>query len=940
MTTAGDIRAGGAFVELNMRSDGFKQGMAEVGSIIRGVGSVMAGIGAGMAAVGAAIAAPVVIAQRALFQVANDVGAKRVEAVFDLSFTNRKSEFESLRGDLDTLGVVASKSLVATSQRASDAAKLGREGFRVLAAEVGSFLAPSMIETGKLMVASARFVQQLLKDNEKLAATVTMVMKVLTPLSFAFIVLGTAIFLTGTAITQLTAIFGALPVAVMLGAILSLSLAVSGLGKDILNRLGPAGRFIADTIDEVQKAIASGNSVIDVFRDRLNVVVDAVQQFIAKHGKAIQTTLMWAGAIAAAAAGMFTLTRLLGPIVKGIESLRIVLTSVLGVIRVLGNIILVPFVVLANVGVLLARSLTFVITIVQILVTILNAGARTIALTFQVIFIKLFLLKTALFGIVGAFKVMWTVGKAVLTGLTTLWTFLNVGVATTFNLMGITMTASMVAITSGLLLAITGLLIAITLIVTGWGSAILAFFSDLFSAVARFGKLIHIAIFGSLTELFAHLVETELTGALKVMQRIGAAMIDLWNRFSGQIAAAFRAGFATFSDRFEEVKAESAATAAAMSADAKGTAGKIKDSSILAMGSLGAVSEGFSAAIDKVFGSILRFLQAGQFEAAFESLKANGLALWFDMTAGIQEAWIEMWPTLLDSIGNFVANLGPAVETIINAFKDLGKVVEGIVAGFEFVSGATRAIRLTESEAAVEGRDQSIAEFKKLMAAKIELAEALESEKEADIKAARDKVSSLVLWVSEREQVVASAERLAKRAERVGKTVKEVVAELDASRGSRAQVPTKTEAMFNNIADGIKKAADTARGSTGKNIDDLKKRSEEAKAKAAELLEKASELPAFDAGALFGVKGFLEDILGLGDEFDDIFNRSLDKIGASRDFKDLSDAISAQGTFSAFEAGIVAAGRDPVLIEAVKHRKVSEKIARGVDKFSKPKFGS
>lgn len=255
---AGNIRAGGAFLEMIADSSKFQAGLSQVSSMLDSFGRTLNGIGFGLSGIGASIGAPLAVMSRAFLAVADDVGGKRIETVFGVKFKNDKASGEKLKADLAALGGVADDTMVDLASTTRDGMRVMGETVRVMMASIGAALAPSMQQVAIIVSASARAVSELASKNPQLIAKLGTIATVLAVVGGAFATLGFGVIFVSTVITGLLPLLAAAKFVAIGTVIGALALAVTGLGGSFLKMIPAVSAWSSKLLDLISEGDYQG----------------------------------------------------------------------------------------------------------------------------------------------------------------------------------------------------------------------------------------------------------------------------------------------------------------------------------------------------------------------------------------------------------------------------------------------------------------------------------------------------------------------------------------------------------------------------------------------------------------------------------------------------------------------------------------------------------
>ena len=382
---AGDIRAGGAYVELNAETAGFERGMNSVSSMLSLMGSAVQRTGAVVAAAGAALSTPLIMAQRHFFSVADDIGRKRVEAVFHIDFEHQQGKYAEIKRSLEKLGAVADKGLVKAAEHIRDATRIAGESIRILGAEVGAALGPAIKAWSVWVVGLSRALQRFIRENQPIVQLFSQIAVGLVPVGIALTAAVAAVSLLSGAIGSLSSAFTALPIFHMSAGTIALIAAFTHLGAVVIESLWPGTIDLGAAWKSLTDHIAAGGNVVTFIAGKLSDLVTWLRAVVVENSFVIKTAMMIGAALIVASVGFRAVTRASMVMVNLLFQMRIAALAFITAVRALWHVILTPLMLLADAARIFLAVLTPIIFVAQVMASVLITGLKMVALAFQIV---------------------------------------------------------------------------------------------------------------------------------------------------------------------------------------------------------------------------------------------------------------------------------------------------------------------------------------------------------------------------------------------------------------------------------------------------------------------------------------------------------------------------------------------------------------------------
>jgi len=178
------------------------------------------------------------------------------------------AEYEKWRKQAEASGMVLGGPGVESALAMDDAMDRLRDSLKGLWIQLGSAVAPAVVEATEFMAGFVRGVVTWVKENKPLVASVFQVAKVVAGVGTAIGIAGTALITLGSAISPLTAVLAAIAGAMAVveyrtGAARSLWDAYKGSVVSVYNTvvqtLGPVVAFVRETLDGIYDAVKAGD---------------------------------------------------------------------------------------------------------------------------------------------------------------------------------------------------------------------------------------------------------------------------------------------------------------------------------------------------------------------------------------------------------------------------------------------------------------------------------------------------------------------------------------------------------------------------------------------------------------------------------------------------------------------------------------------------------
>ncbi len=310
MASAGDIRAGGAYVQLALETGQFDAGLARIGRKVQAFGESLSTIGFNLTTLTSTLSIPFAMMSKAFLETADDLRKNRIETAFEVKAETDKASFRRLERQLFRLGATVDDDIVKLANRTRNATRIMQEALRALSAEVGAVLAPGIQATAVRMTALIRTAQRFVETNPKLIKTLGMVVGALTAIGTATFIAGMAISALGFALTGLSAAMSYAPWVLMAGAVVGLIVVFTGLGEALMELMP----LFKETAQSAFELFSSGRYVEairligDTARVAYRAASKAVLEFIHKNQRLVYTIL----GVAAGVVGLIVLTKGLG----------------------------------------------------------------------------------------------------------------------------------------------------------------------------------------------------------------------------------------------------------------------------------------------------------------------------------------------------------------------------------------------------------------------------------------------------------------------------------------------------------------------------------------------------------------------------------------------------------------------------------------------------
>lgn len=643
---ASDIRAGGAFVELNGDASGFHQAMSTVHTSMAAFGQGVATLGAGIGAIAAGISAPLLIARQTFLSVASDIGRKRIEAAFNVSFSSDGGSFAKIKSLLESVGAVASKALVKSAEKTKDMITIAREGFRVLMAEIGGTFAPLMQRLAGVFSFFIDKAQMFVRSNRGLIQTLAKIGGISAIVSVSLIGIGLAIqtFASTIGSFKLVITSGLNPALLVMAAVIGVLLVrYTSLGDKLKATMPNFHRFIM--------VLTSG--------------VSAIKQFIRENKELITTIAKLVILGVAISSIAFLLVRVGNVFVKIALGIHAVGLAMISIFRTFIAVI-AP-----------------IIFLIQVMGTTALIAFKLIAVAAQVVLLKIFILHTSLLILVTTFKILTATALLALS-------------ATKLMILGIASIGASLPLAAGVvfLLSLIGI----------WALKGVGAFKLLANVIkSSIGKITNLfKLVGLAWSIVFDDTETFLSKVFKALfSSIGDDFSEVFGSMISKLSTAFQSisqmvvnGFTKGFNRAKE--------------RGKEFIGGLGGDSASLLEKIGLVVAGIGGVLDEMFGHVLRFFFAGKFKQGFLSLAAQIKVIFLKVALFIQNLFNRVMPVLLSGFSKLATLLDPFLQQLFHLAAELNKIFRQILGAMGAV--AVRAPGEGEREAEIKQRRKEIIE--------------------------------------------------------------------------------------------------------------------------------------------------------------------------------------------------------------------------------------